>query len=107
MVPCALCAGFAGGAIDAGLNAYAAGAFGPRHMNWLHACFGLGVTIGPLIMTAVIGAGTTWRWGYAIVATAQLSLATAFLVSAGSWTAHRVVVVRERARARSGCRRCG
>jgi fucose permease len=88
-VPCALFSGFAGGAIDAGLNAYAANAFGPRHMNWLHACFGLGTTIGPIIMTTVLGTGNTWRWGYAIVATAELALAVAFAVSARSWTAHR------------------
>jgi fucose permease len=96
MVPCALLAGFGGGAIDAGLNAYAATAFGARHMNWLHAFFGLGVAIGPVIMTSVLGTGTTWRVGYAIVATAQLCLALAFLTSARSWAtraapaAHRV-----------------
>jgi fucose permease len=88
MVPCALFAGFAGGAIDAGLNAYAANAFGPKHMNWLHACFGLGVTIGPLIMTAFVGSGRSWRLGYVVVATAQLCLALAFVVSRRSWTAH-------------------
>jgi len=88
MVPCALFAGFAGGAIDAGLNAYAANAFGPKHMNWLHACFGLGVTIGPLIMTAFVGNGRTWRLGYAVVATAQMGLALAFVISRRSWTAH-------------------
>jgi len=85
MVPCALLAGFGGGAIDSGLNAYAASAFGPRHMNWLHAFFGLGVAIGPLIMTAVIGAGLSWRWGYAIVASAQAALALAFVLTARSW----------------------
>jgi fucose permease len=85
MVGFALLAGFGGGAIDSGLNAYAAGAFGPRHMNWLHAFFGLGVAIGPLIMTGVIGAGLSWRWGYGIVATAQAALATAFLLTARSW----------------------
>src|SRR5205814_1666338 len=47
MVVCALLAGFGGGAIDSGLNRYAARAFGPRHMNWLHAFFGLGVAVSP------------------------------------------------------------
>jgi fucose permease len=85
MVPGALLAGFGGGAIDSGLNAYAAGAFGPKHMNWLHAFFGLGVAIGPLIMTAVLGAGMSWRWGYGIVASAQCALALAFTLTARSW----------------------
>jgi fucose permease len=85
LVPCALLAGFGGGAIDSGLNAYAAGAFGPKHMNWMHAFFGLGVAIGPLIMTAVLSGGLSWRWGYGIVASGQALLAIAFAVTARSW----------------------
>ncbi|GAA1513323.1 MFS transporter [Dactylosporangium maewongense] len=85
VVPCALLGGFGGGAIDAGLNAYAAANFNARHMNWLHACFGLGVAIGPLIMTSVISGGSPWRLGYALVATAQLALSVSFVVKARSW----------------------
>ncbi|MEV4622098.1 MFS transporter [Asanoa sp. NPDC049573] len=88
MVPFALLAGFGGGAIDSGLNAYAAGAFGAKHMNWLHAFFGLGVAIGPLIMTAVISGGLSWRWGYGIVASAQACLALAFFATVRRWVRH-------------------
>jgi MFS family permease len=79
MIPCALLAGIGGGAIDSGLNAYAASRFGPRHINWLHAFFGLGVALGPLIMTAVLTAALSWRAGYGVVASAQLVLALAFV----------------------------
>ncbi|MET7947787.1 MFS transporter [Micromonospora sp. NPDC005324] len=89
LVGCALLLGLGSGAVDSGLNAYAAGAFGPRHMNWLHAFFGLGVAIGPLIMTAVLSAGLAWRWGYGIVAAAQLVLAVAFVLTMRAW--HRGV----------------
>jgi fucose permease len=86
MMTCAaLLLGAGGGAIDAGLNTYAASAFGPRHMNWLHAFFGLGVTIGPLIMTAAVGAGGTWRIGYATAALAQAALAVGFVASLRAW----------------------
>ncbi|HLL65379.1 MAG TPA: MFS transporter [Micromonosporaceae bacterium] len=85
LIPCALLGGFGGGAIDSGLNAYAAGAFGPRQMNWMHAFFGLGATLGPLIMTGTLGAGLSWRWGYGIVATAQCVLALAFVRTARMW----------------------
>ncbi|MET8268298.1 MFS transporter [Micromonospora arida] len=85
LVGCALLLGLGSGAVDSGLNAYAAGAFGPRHMNWLHAFFGLGVAIGPLIMTAVLSAGLAWRWGYGIVAAAQLVLAVAFALTVRAW----------------------
>lgn len=85
IVGCALLLGLGSGAIDSGLNAYAAGAFGPRHMNWMHAFFGLGVAIGPLIMTGALSAGLAWRWGYGIVAAAQLALATAFALTVRAW----------------------
>ncbi|MFI5839032.1 MFS transporter [Catenuloplanes sp. NPDC051500] len=84
-VGCALLLSLGSGAIDSGLNAYAASAFGPRHMNWLHAFFGLGVAIGPLIMTAVLESGLSWRWGYGIVAIFQAGLAAAFALTARLW----------------------
>ncbi|HEX8628862.1 MAG TPA: MFS transporter, partial [Catenuloplanes sp.] len=89
MVALSLLLGLGSGAIDSGLNAYAAGAFGARHMNWMHAFFGLGVAIGPLIMTGVLQAGLSWRWGYGIVAGAQVLLAAAFARTAGAWAADR------------------
>ncbi|MDG4788364.1 MFS transporter [Micromonospora sp. WMMD1102] len=90
MVGCALLLGLGSGAIDAGLNAYAAGTFGPRQMNWMHACFGLGVAIGPLVMTTVLGVGLGWRWGYGIVAAAQAGLALAFVFTVRTWKRRRV-----------------
>ena len=86
MVGFGLLLGIGSGAIDSGLNAYAASAFGPRHMNWLHAFFGLGVALGPLTMTAVLSLGFAWRWGYVLVAAAQLALAVAFASSHAAWS---------------------
>jgi fucose permease len=81
----AVLVGLGSGAIDAGLNVYAAEHFGARHMNWLHASFGFGATLGPLVMTSVLGAGLGWRWGYGLTAAAQGMLAVAFAVTARSW----------------------
>ena len=77
--------GLGSGAIDAGLNVYAAENFGARHMNWLHASFGFGATLGPLVMTSVLGAGLGWRWGYGLTAAVQSVLAVAFAVTARAW----------------------
>jgi fucose permease len=85
VVAAALVLGLGAGAIDAGLNAYAARHFGARHMNWLHASYGLGATLGPLVITGVLAAGLSWRWGYAAVALAQSALATSFGLSARAW----------------------
>jgi fucose permease len=85
MVPLAALAGVGAGAIDTGVNAYASLYLGPRLMNWLHACYGVGAGAGPLLMTAVLQAGRPWRHGYAAVGLAQLLLAGAFALSAAAW----------------------
>jgi fucose permease len=78
--------GLSGGAIDGGLNAYAAAHFSPRAMNWLHACFGIGATLGPAIMTGVIANGLSWRVGYWIVGAVQLALALCFGFTRQLWS---------------------
>ena len=78
-------AGLAGGAIDAGLNAYGATRFSARTLNWLHAFFGLGTTLGPLIVTAVLSSGNVWRWSYVIVGSGQLLLALTFFSTRKRW----------------------
>jgi fucose permease len=77
--------GLGSGAIDAALNTYVATHHGPRMLNWLHACFGVGAASGPLVMTAVLGSGSSWRRGYAVVGMAQLALAACFVLTFRSW----------------------
>jgi MFS family permease len=52
------------GAIDTALNVHAARHFGARDINWMHASYGLGATIGPLVATALLSAGRSWRQVY-------------------------------------------
>ena len=85
LVALGVLSGASGGAIDGGLNAYAAAHFSPRAMNWLHACFGIGATIGPAIMTGVLTAGLSWRAGYFIVGALLLLLALAFALTRQLW----------------------
>lgn len=77
--------GLGSGAIDAGLNAYAAGHFTARHMNWLHAAYGLGAAMGPFIMTGALAAGLAWRGGYLAIATILLLMSALFFATRGSW----------------------
>jgi fucose permease len=69
-------AGFGGAAIDAGFNMHAALHHGSRAINALHACYGIGATLGPLVVAAVVAAGT-WRAGWAIAAAAWVAVAVA------------------------------
>lgn len=80
-------AGLGAGAIDAGLNTYAATHFSPRMVNWLHACYGIGATLGPIIMTGVLTMGHPWQWGYGIVGLWQLGLAACFGLTYAWWPA--------------------
>ena len=80
--------GVGAGAVDAGLNDYVSRHFSPRHMNWLHACWGLGALTGPFIMTRAIVSLGSWRNGYLVVAGIQLSLAFLFLITLPLWTKH-------------------
>ncbi|KPL79370.1 MFS transporter [Ornatilinea apprima] len=77
--------GLGAGAIDAGINTYIASEHGEGLMQWLHASFGIGVTLGPIIMTAGINLFQTWRTGYLVVGSAQIALAACFAVTAGMW----------------------
>jgi fucose permease len=77
--------GMGAGTIDGGLNTYAAIAHGPRVLNWMHAAFGIGAAVGPLIMTAILSGGMPWNVGYALVAAAQLALAAAYWLTRGRY----------------------
>jgi fucose permease len=83
--PVGLLMGFGSGAIDAGLNGYAARNFSVRHINWLHACWGVGASTGPVIMTAAIARGFGYRAGYAALACVLGLMALAFLATRRSW----------------------
>lgn len=78
-------AGLGAGAIDAGINTYIAANHGEGLMQWLHASFGIGVTLGPIIMTAGLSSLGSWRVGYDVVGTAQIALAICFALTARLW----------------------
>ncbi|HEY1013442.1 MAG TPA: MFS transporter [Herpetosiphonaceae bacterium] len=86
MVALGVCAGLGAGAIDAGLNTYVAAHFGEGLMQWLHASWGIGVTIGPLLMTAGLATRNSWRFGYQAVGVFQIALAACFALTIALWT---------------------
>jgi fucose permease len=89
MVGAGLLAGLGAGAIDAGINAFAAARFSPRLVSWLHAAYGVGAMLGPLLMTAVVTSGLGWRWGYAVIGVLLSAMAVIFLVTIPLWTIAR------------------
>ena len=78
--------GLGAGVMGVGLNAFAAVHFNARRMNWLHGSFGIGSTIGPFLVTAiVIDFGIDWRWIYALFAGSRILMLLLFYLTRGQW----------------------
>jgi len=77
--------GLGAGAVDAGINNYVAQHCEPRHMNWLHCFWGVGTVVSPLILSAALGAGFAWRWGYRTVFALQMTLCIVMLLTLRLW----------------------
>lgn len=85
MMICTVIMGYGAGAIDTGLNNFVSLHYKAKHMNWLHCCWGLGVTISPIVMSAFLGGNGTWRNGYRVIAFFQFAIALIILLSLKKW----------------------
>lgn len=77
--------GVCGGAVDAALNNYVAVHYSSRQMSWLHACWGVGVTISPNIMGFCLSKQLGWEMGYRAVGVLQLALAVLMFSTLSIW----------------------
>jgi fucose permease len=79
--------GFGAGSVDTALNNYVSLHFKSHHMNWLHSFWGIGATIGPLIMGQFL-IRSTWQSGYRFIGSIQMVLAFILLISLPLWKLH-------------------
>ncbi|WP_070000634.1 MFS transporter [Cellulosilyticum sp. I15G10I2] len=77
--------GLGAGAVDSGLNNYVALHYKAHHMSWLHCFWGVGATLGPIIMSWYIGRGYSWRSGYFTVAMIQFGLVVLLFMTLPLW----------------------
>ena len=77
--------GLGAGSVDASLNNYVALHYESRHMSWLHCMWGVGASVGPYIMGAVLTAGQVWNRGYLYVGIIQLILAAGLFFCLPLW----------------------
>lgn len=85
LIVSALPLGFGAGAIDTSLNDYVAANLKAHHMNWLHAFWGVGATIGPIIMGVVLNNHFSWRNGYLIIGCIQFAVVVILFFSLPLW----------------------
>ena len=77
--------GFGTGVMDAGLNTYLAAEYKESEMQWLHASFGLGATLSPLIMTISLALFASWRPAYIFVGALMAIMAICFFLTLPAW----------------------
>ena len=94
------------GAVDAAVNVHAARHFSARQINWMHASYGAGATVGPLLATVMLSNGLSWHWVYGILGGAQAVLAVVFTMAGRAWAAPRPAAG-SAARATDPARRAG
>lgn len=80
--------GLGAGAVDAGLNHFVAAHYSSRHMNWLHGFWGVGATLGPVLMGMALAGTAGWASGYRTIALIQLGLAALLLLALPLWRRH-------------------
>lgn len=77
--------GLGAGSVDTALNNYVANHYKAHHMSWLHSFWGVGATLGPIIMAQFISTQHAWRSGYLTISGIQFTLAVVLLLSLPLW----------------------
>ncbi len=74
------------GTIDAGMNIFVASNYSASQMNWLHACWGIGLTFAPGLVTfLVLDLEAGWQLGYVIMGGVILLLGLSILITQPLW----------------------
>ena len=83
---CAVPLGLGAGSVDAALNNYVALHYKARHMSWLHCFWGIGASIGPIIMSSfLLKEKSLWNLGYRTIGIIQFCLVVLLFVSLALW----------------------
>ena len=78
--------GIGGGVLNAGLNTFVAAHYPASRMNWLHAFYGVGSSLGPFLFTLwALSLGLPWRWVYVGIAGVYLVLIVLMLRYRQHW----------------------
>ena len=73
------------GFIDTTLNNVVALHYEAKHMNWLHAFWGVGASIGPIIISFFLVKQNSWEAGYRFIGLIHLIFITVFLLMFKLW----------------------
>jgi len=82
---CAIPLGLGAGSVDAALNNYVALHYKARHMSWLHCFWGIGASMGPIIMSSFLIRKNSWNLGYRTIGIIQFCLVMLLILSLRLW----------------------
>lgn len=84
--------GLGAGCVDSALNNFVALHYKAKHMSWLHCFWGVGASIGPLIMSYSLVRLQSWHAGYRLVSILQFLLVLVLFMSLPLWKKVQPVV---------------
>ncbi len=73
--------GLGAGSVDAALNNFVALHYKAKHMSWLHCFWGIGASLGPIIISFSLVHLQSWNAGYRIISILQFILVLVLLFS--------------------------
>lgn len=85
LIICTIPLGLGAGAVDSGLNDFVASNYKAHHMSWLHCFWGVGATLGPIIMAQFISEENSWRNGYFVISVIQFTLVIVLFFTLPLW----------------------
>jgi len=77
--------GLGAGSVDAALNNYIALHYKAKHMSWLHCFWGVGASIGPIIMSFFLINKSSWNLGYRAIGLLQCCLVAVLFFTVSLW----------------------
>jgi fucose permease len=82
---CAVPLGLGAGSVDAALNNYVALHYKAKHMSWLHCFWGVGASLGPIIMSFFLINQNSWNLGYRAIGLLQCGLVAILFFTISLW----------------------
>jgi len=77
--------GLGAGSVDAALNNYVALHYKAKHMSWLHCFWGVGASMGPVIMSFFLINKNSWNLGYRTIGLIQCCLVSVLFITISLW----------------------
>ena len=81
--------GLGGGSIDVAVNNYVALHYKSRYMSWLHCFWGVGASLGPIIMSWFLLRTGSWSMGYRSIGAIQFCIAALLFILLPLWAVNR------------------